>query len=48
MDLVMCTGCGVFTPAAPGEVRRPIADECPRCAGVTFRDTDAGRTVRAD
>ncbi len=48
MDLVMCLDCGAFTAAVPGEVRRPVADECPSCGGVRFRDTDSGRDVRAD
>lgn len=45
MDLVMCLDCGAFTPAVPGEVRRPIADECPTCGGVAFRDPSADRDV---
>ncbi|WP_415380436.1 hypothetical protein [Halosimplex sp. TS25] len=48
MELVMCIECGSFTPAVPGEVRRPIADECPNCGSGAFRDTDAGRDVRID
>jgi hypothetical protein len=46
MHLVMCRSCGHFVEAVKEEGQLvPMADECVRCGGTTFKDNGSGRTI---
>jgi len=49
MELVMCRSCGEFSPATMDNGKRvPLADECPECGEMEFKDIHEDSIIEAD